>query len=92
MFIRNAQWWTFVGWDKCRRLEEAIMTLILESGWDIEIILQIATSEHRLYRLVRRADDYYRARKLLWKLGDLIKEETVKANKWQKKILASYCK
>lgn len=80
----------FFSWDKCRRLEEALIKIIIKGKWGSEFILEVAHTEHILIRLLNRADDYWRARNLLNKLKEKLKAEDLNIKLWQRNVLTFY--
>lgn len=78
------------GWDKCRRLEEALIHLITQRGWPVEMLLQIGSSKKLFKRLIKRADDYSRGRESLWQLRSHISSGTLSCSKSQMDVLDEY--
>lgn len=78
------------GWDRCRRLEEAVIARVLDRGWPTEILLRIAKSEHLLWRLIDRAAGHSRMRKALWRLSDRIRSNEILVPDWQAEVLERY--
>lgn len=78
------------GWDRCRRLEEAVIARVLDRGWPTEILLRTAKSEFLLWRLVDRAAGYSRMRKALWRLSDRIRSNDMLVPAWQAEVLERY--
>jgi GTPase-associated protein 1, N-terminal domain type 1 len=77
-------------WDRCHRLEEAIVSLFLDKKFPIEMLFEVSKSRLSLTNLIKRMDTHSRGRKLLWKLKDKIEDEKIKINKSQMDVFESY--
>lgn len=77
-------------WDKCRRLEEALIHLITERGWPVDILLSVGDSKKVLKNLIRRADNYSRGRQALWQLKADVSSGSVMCSDAQISVLNGY--
>ncbi len=78
-------------WDKCRRLEEALISRIKKYHWSDDLLLRAARSPTVFWNIVRTASDSSSGRKLLWRLYEKVVSGSAWASMDQMKVLQSYC-
>jgi hypothetical protein len=77
-------------WDKCRRLEEALISRIIKNKWPAELLLTAAVSPHILWNILKRAYNASQGRKLIWRLYDKIKDGKVKVRVEKRNVLEEF--
>jgi GTPase-associated protein 1, N-terminal domain type 1 len=78
-------------WDKCRRLEEALVSKIKKNHWSDDLLLRAAKSPRVFWNVLKTANDSSSGRKLLWRLYEKVVSGSIGATLDQRIALESYC-
>jgi hypothetical protein len=74
-------------WDKCRRLEKALISIIIKNEWPTEMLLMTAKSPRVFWNVIDTAYQSRKGRQLLWQLQDKINSGIVEASPEQENAL-----
>jgi hypothetical protein len=77
-------------WDKCRRLEEALVSKTLKNSWPDELLFMAAKSPDAFWKILKKADDSSQGRKMLWRLYDKLKGGKIHMSDNQRHALVNF--
>jgi len=64
-------------WDKCHRLEEALITKVAKCNWPAEILLKAGRSSQVIRQIIQRAKDSTKGRRLLAELRERVRHNSI---------------
>ncbi|MDQ3816394.1 MAG: hypothetical protein M3362_01735 [Acidobacteriota bacterium] len=79
-------------WDKCRRLEEALVSKAIDYKWDDDLLLKAANKPETFWMVAKRADGSSPGRKLLQRLYKKVSKGIIPATIEQENVLRHFGK
>ncbi len=79
--------WFSLGWDKCSRLEDSLINLVMHKNWSIEIIIKTAKSKKLFSQFVYKLSRSYQGRNLLKELNKKAEEGKVIISSKQTEVM-----